>query len=139
MNEVYKTIYVYSYVGEYELKQSTPVIDFYDLEEFNKELHTLTLKTLQLEEEPCYLHKITSKDFHAVASENSMYILSLLDRPYGVGADDGHYDYFPDLVDQFRQLCEQTDNAKLYNLTIKLIRSHKEYNAKDEEITFEEI
>ena len=141
----YKTIYIVSYVGEYELKKSRKIIQVDSIEDFDKELYEIISKHLQKrfsisEDYISFLSYIsgTEEQLRKIAFENSKYLYDILEEPYGVGADDGHFDYFPDLVDQFRQLCEQIGEIELYNLTIRDLKEHYEYN-ECEEVTFDKL
>jgi len=132
-----KEIYIISYVGEYELKHSRLLIDIQALEDYNKQLYTQIMQTF--DESAQYLYSIsgTEEQLREYAHENRDYLFELLNGDK-IGADDGHYDYFPDLVDQFRQLCKQTNQKHMYNRTIdKLKGSNRYYD--DEEIVFERL
>ena len=138
-------VYILSYMGEYKLKSARLVIDFDALEEFHRDVEKMfrvkTTKILKLNENEfiskLYIIAGNHKTLKKIAEENSEYILALLDAPYGIGADDGHFDYFPDLVDQFRQLCKFILENDLYNKTIDKIKAHDEY--KDSEVVFKRL
>ena len=147
-NEKYQEIYVISYVGEYTLKHAKILANIFDLEEFDTSFDTDLANTIRktvkkvfnIEEEFTFISRLsgTNSELKKIAFENSEYLIELLDQPYGIGADDGHFDYYPDLVDQFRQLCVKINEIELYNETIKKIKAHKEYS-EDEEVEFEEL
>ncbi len=146
MNETYKTIYIISYVGEYQLKHARRIASISAIEEFDKALAETMAQTIIKKLDSGrgdYIDNLsylsgTDDQLMEYAYDNSKYLFELLDGPYGIGADDGHYDYFPDLVDQFRQLCEQLKLPKLYNKTVMELSKHREYK-DDAEIVFETI
>jgi len=142
-NKIYKEIYIVSFVGEYELKHARPIIDFFSLSEYSKELHALVVKHVQThssidEDYISYLHYMsgTDEELKKKAFDNAEYLIEVLNN--GVGADDGHYDYFPDLVEQFKQLCQQLNLRDLHNETVKKLKEHDEYKDCDE-VDFELI
>jgi len=144
-NERYETLYIVSYVGEYNLKHSRLLIAVDELEEYSKVLYSFAMSQIRVafDIDDNYIsdvHSIsgTIAQLKEYAIENSKYLFELLNQPYGVGADDGHYDYFPDLVDQFKQLCKQTDMNALYNETIDNLKKHHEYN-ECEEVEFDRL
>ena len=141
MRKIYRHIPIISYVGEYKLKHSRLVLDLYKLEDVDKALAEEVSKRIKakfnITDEFSDIYSIngTSDKLNTIALENAKYLLDTLDE--GIGADDGHYDYFPDLVEQFRQLCEQTDNQALYNRTVEQVKKHRQYNDEDEEVEFD--
>ena len=144
-DETYKTTYIISYVGEYNLKHSKVTLDLNQLEDFDKELFNQAMinikKRFNIDDDyiSCVI-EINAKQSKAlqIVNDNKDYLFYLLNKPYGIGADDGHYDYFPDLVEQFKQLCLAFDTKEIYNETIKQLKEHEEYK-ECEEVEFEVI
>ncbi len=144
-NEKYNDIFIISYVGEYALQHVRLVIDFDALEcfdesiakDFRREINNCFDQRENTYISDLYCIHGTNERLKEIAFANSEHLIKLLDR--GIGADDGHFDYYPDLVDQFRQLCVKINEIELYNETIKKIKAHKEYSDEDEEVEFEEL
>ena len=145
MENKFKDVYITSYIGEHALQHARLVIDFDALESFDASIAEDFRREINLcldQKEDTYISDLycvqgTDERLKEIAIANSELLIEQLDR--GIGADDGHFDYFPDLVDQFRQLCEKINAIELYNETIKKIRAHEEYSDEDEEVEFDDL
>jgi hypothetical protein len=55
-----------------------------------------------------------------------------------VGGDDSYYDYFPDIVNIFNNICVELDKKEIYNETLRYMKENR-YSDDDENTLGDEI
>ena len=133
-NMRYETIYIVRYNnGERNFKHERTTLDSYQVDDFFGEerdsANTRNLYYERLKELAPYAYEYIDKDAfcdithigYTVGEEDAFVkdlSIELLEHSKSVGGDDDTYDYFPDLVWAFEQICRRFKKTGVYNTVI---------------------
>lgn len=135
----YEKIYLIRYNnGERNFKHERTVFDYYQIEELMGEKRTNELileflKKAKLDTSNLYVD-ITKISFNALDIDNELNKLAneIYKHSETVSGDDDTYDYFPDLIYAFEQICESLKQDAFYNKVVLKLNKILEYDEDDE-------
>ena len=148
MNNMYKSklfnrIFVVAYNNDFDQPFRTSMVyDGYQLDDlgFNEKQKEIALEYLQKTND---IELYATQDVYQVytlegnreqlvrhAEAMAKQIKEMLQDP-GFGGDDVYFDYFPDHMYQFRQICSPLGLNKLYKDVIKAIQDSNQYLCRD--------
>ena len=124
--EEYKTVYIVRYLnGERNFRNERTVFDNFQIEELMGEERAQEIcqelnKKANLEAEN---NDITSISIKPSEAEEKLIGLKgeLIGQASTVGGDDDSFDYFPDLVFAFEQICKAFNRIDIYNSVLPIL------------------
>ena len=133
----YEEVYFLRYnSGEREFKHEHVVIDQYELDEFFGEVAAQDVRKIYIEtlkiKAPYAFDIINdtqvdvsyiSINVNALDSELNKLAKAILEQALEVSGDDDVYDYFPDLVFAFYQICDRYKRFDIYNDVIAVLNN----------------
>ena len=126
-NEIYHDIYLIRYLnGERNFRNEQTITDEYLLEAFFEEKQVASIQKIytdRLKEAAPYALEYIYEDHDSYAitkvnySKNDLPALAadLIALKDTLGGDDDTFDYFPDLIYAFQQICEFFKQPEIYN------------------------
>jgi len=145
MKEVkYRTIVIERYNnGERNFKHERTAFDAFEAEELLGEqdafkIYDMFVRKLNIESK--IMKDLTTLSINIRDLDNELKTLQdeLYKQAESVSGDDDAYDYFPDLVYAFEQICKDVERKDIYNETADKLNEILEYNTEDE-LYIEEI
>ncbi len=137
------TIYIKRYNnGERNFSDEVTIFNEYELEEILTEKETLYIYAALADNLKAQNDEF--EDLQCVCDITRIYVQpdikqflyklknELLTQSVTVSGDDDSYDYFPDLVYAFAQICKQLKQVDYYNDIIKQLNRILDYNEDDE-------
>jgi hypothetical protein len=139
MSKTYETIYIARYNLDRTFENEIVTLDSYLIEELLGEQETnVIMRQAQIKAFGDILDKdlsnITQITYEAAALDEFItdLIAELYKQSESVSGDDDSYDYFPDLVFAFKQICKATNRQELCEVVIKQINELLEYDEDDD-------
>ena len=128
---------------ERNFKRERTAFNAFEVEELLGEqtafdIYTMFAKKLNIKDKSIKDITVISINIHDLDNELKALQNELYEQAKTVSGDDDAYDYFPDLVYAFAQICEEFDRKDIYNETVERLNELLEYNA-GEELYLEEI
>lgn len=129
----FKTFYLLrDNAGEREFTKERILFDLYDLSEIMGETEAEQLldkicEKLSLKRDGEYYLTSVTLNMGELDKELESLSEQILEAFESLGADDDTFDYFPDFVRAFQQICEQTNKKYFFNELIKIL-NEEEYN-----------
>ena len=135
----YEELYIVRYLnGERNFRREITVYDHYRTEEVFGDKEAMSICKLYADQIAKtnkaftgyafndYVFDITTIQFDLknLGQQLSRLANELIIQSENVGGDDDSYDYFPDLVFAFQQVCEHFDKKELFNETADLVNAN---------------
>lgn len=127
----YEEVYLYRYQSDEAFKKEHIVYDEYETEELLGEEQAKKIAKIYyakaniLEEDGVNVTRIS---VNTLDLDNELKALQaeILEISKTVSGDDDYYDYFPDKVNAFCQVCEHFKKVAFYNETVKILNKTRE-------------
>jgi hypothetical protein len=136
----YKDIYLTRYLnGERNFKREHKVFDYYETEELTGEKAIDIANTYYLSafgDTNDSFPDITriQIDLEHLDEEISKLFVEVIEHSETVSGDDDVFDYFPDLVWAFKQICLAVDKIEVYERLVYILYENKYEDYKDEDL-----
>ena len=136
----YEIIYIERYNnGERNFKREHTVFDSFETEDLLGEEKAFEIYQLYAEKAKLFIQDslcvdITRIQINLNDLDNELNALAneVYEHSKRVGGDDDSYDYFPDLVYAFRQICQAVKRFDVYNEVAMTLNERLNYNEDDE-------
>ena len=141
MEKKYEEVYIERYLdGERNFKNERTVFDENETESLLGEEKAYEIFLIYAKKAKIPLQKfiamrnITRIQINTLDLDNELNKLKaeLIEQTETVGGDDDAYDYFPDLVYAFNQICEKFNRLDIYNQTAVELNKLLDYEEDDE-------